>query len=35
MGGISMETIKFKKKSSTGDTEHIFVTLNPDIGLKS
>lgn len=26
-----METIKFKKKSSTGDTEHIFVTPNPDI----
>ena len=26
-----METIKFKKKSPTGDTEHIFVTLNPDI----
>ena len=26
-----MGTIKFKKKSSTGDTEHIFVTTNPDI----
>lgn len=26
-----MGTIKFKKKSSTGDTEHIFVTQNPDI----
>ena len=26
-----METIKFKKKSPTGDTEHIFVTPNPDI----
>ena len=26
-----METIKFKKKSPTGDTEHIFVTPNQDI----
>ena len=26
-----MKAIKFKKKSSTGDTEHIFVTPNPDI----
>ena len=26
-----MKAIKFKKKSPTGDTEHIFVTLNPDI----
>ena len=26
-----MGIIKFKKKSSTGDTEHIFVTPNSDI----
>lgn len=26
-----MKTIKFKKKSSIGDTEHIFVTQNSDI----
>ena len=26
-----MKTIKFKNKSSVGDTEHIFVTQNRDI----
>ena len=25
-----MKTVKFKKKSSVGDTEHIFVTQRPD-----
>ena len=31
MGRIPMKTIKFKNKSSVGDTEHIFVTQNRDI----